>query len=195
MTDKNIAVITDIFGLCSGLDRLLQDLSGQPVNQAGDATLTITLIDPYQQQRQQFKDEQQAYSAYIDQCGHDNFASNVARALETPVDLVIGFSAGASALWRALSTPAAANIKQAVLFYPGQIYQHLKLTPEVTTTLIFGATEPHFDVDAMVALLQQKPAVSAFKTCYQHGFMNPPSANFNEAGYRDYLGMLQNKLS
>ena len=194
MTDTNITIITDIFGVCSGLDRLLQDLSNQQKYQAGDAQLIITIIDPYRQQRKHFKDEQQAYSAYIEQCGHDNFAAIVARTLVAPVDLAIGFSAGASALWRALSTPAATNIKQAILFYPGQIYQHLKLTPEVTTTLIFAATEPHFDVEAMVALLQQKPAVSAFKTCYQHGFMNPPSANFNEAGYRDYLTVLQGKL-
>ena len=190
---KQIGIVTDIFGHCRGLEQLLQDLAEMGHHQTPASRLNITVIDPYQQQTQSFSDEQQAYAAYSEQCGHDNYASIVARAIQQPVDLAIGFSAGASALWRALSTPAAANIKQAMLFYPGQIHHHLKLTPDIPTTIIFGASEPHFDVDAIVELLEQKPAVSAFKTCYQHGFMNPSSANYNEAGYQSYLDKLQGK--
>lgn len=183
---KHIAIITDIFGVCSGLQRLAHDLAA--------SNLTISITDPYQQQPQSFVDEREAYATYCELCGHDRYVSLVVSASQRPVDLAIGFSAGASALWRALCTPAAVNIKQAMLFYPGQIYQHLKLTPEQPTAIIFGSSEPHFSVDAMLQLLSEKPAVSVIKTPYQHGFMNPPSVAFNEAGYQHYLETIKSKL-
>ncbi|MDX1539492.1 hypothetical protein [Arsukibacterium sp.] len=195
---KHIVIVTDIFGLCIGLEQLVQDLAQAGKNQTdADQTagsrLSITVIDPFQQQRQCFSNEQQAYAAYTEQCGHDNYASTVARAIVQPADLAIGFSAGASALWRALSTPAAANIKQAMLFYPGQIHQYLKLTPDIPASIIFGASEPHFNVDAMLQLLSQKPSVSACKTMYQHGFMNQPSAAFSEEAYQHYLNVIKER--
>ncbi|MAA96289.1 MULTISPECIES: hypothetical protein [unclassified Arsukibacterium] len=190
---KQIGIVTDIFGHCRGLEQLLQDLAEMGHHQTPASRLNITVIDPYQQQTQSFSDEQQAYAAYSEQCGHDNYASIVARAIQQPVDLAIGFSAGASALWRALSTPAAANIKQAMLFYPGQIHHHLKLTPDIPASIIFGASEPHFNVDSMLQLLSQKPSVNACKTAYQHGFMNLPSAAFNAAGYQHYLNVIKEK--
>ncbi|WP_019676666.1 dienelactone hydrolase family protein [Arsukibacterium perlucidum] len=182
---RHITIITDIFGLCSGVERLSQDLAGE---------YTITLIDPYQQQPQSFSNEQQAYATYCQSCGHDRYVSQVVSAIQQPVELAIGFSAGASALWRALSSSAAANVKQAVLFYPGQIYQHLQLTPDIPTTIIFGASEPHFEVDSMLQLLSDKPTVSAVKTPYKHGFMNPSSEAFSEAGYQHYLNTLKDRV-
>ncbi|SNY53889.1 Dienelactone hydrolase [Arsukibacterium tuosuense] len=183
---RHIAIITDIFGLCSGVERLSQDLAGD---------YTITLTDPYQQQPQSFSNEQQAYATYCERCGHDRYVSQVVSAIQQPVELAIGFSAGASALWRALSSPAAANVKQAMLFYPGQIYQHLKLTPDIPTRIIFGVSELHFNVDTMLQLLSEKPAVSAVKTPYKHGFMNPPAAAFSEAGYQQYLDVIKSMLN
>lgn len=182
---QQVLLVTDIFGYCQGLQRLQQDLAAMD--------MAVSFVDPYAAIAQQFTGEAQAYAAYTDQGSHDNYASTVARAIQQPVDLAIGFSAGASALWRALSTPAAVNVKQAMLFYPGQIHHHLKLTPDIPTSIIFGASEPHFNVDAMLQLLSQKPSVNASKTVYQHGFMNLPSAAFSEAGYQHYLNVIKEK--
>lgn len=183
---QHVLLVTDIFGYCQGLQRLQQDLA---VTGA-----LVTIVDPYSAVAKPFADEREAYATYCELCGHDRYVSLVVSASQRPVDLAIGFSAGASALWRALCTPAAVNIKQAMLFYPGQIYQHLKLTPEQPTAIIFGSSEPHFSVDAMLQLLSEKPAVSVIKTPYQHGFMNPPSVAFNEAGYQHYLETIKSKL-
>lgn len=182
-----VLLVTDIFGYCQGLQRLQQDLAAMDT--------VVSIVDPYAAIAQQFTGEAQAYAAYCEICGHDRYVSQVVSAIEQPVELAIGFSAGASALWRALSTPAAANVKQAVLFYPGQIYQHLKLTPDIPTTIIFGASEPHFEVDTMLQLLSEKPAVSAVKTPFKHGFMNPPAAAFSEAGYQQYLDVIKSMLN
>ncbi|SEI07127.1 Dienelactone hydrolase [Rheinheimera pacifica] len=181
-----ILLVSDIFGLCTGLNRLAQDL-------AANAAVQIQLIDPYQGTAQQFADEQQAYAAYSTQCGHDIYAGQVLQALQTvqqPFELAIGFSAGASALWRALAGIETSTVKQAVLFYPGQIHRHLCVTPQVPTQVIFGDSEPHFAVADICAQLQQQPAVSAVTTPFAHGFMNPASKAFNEAAYRQYLAVL-----
>lgn len=180
-----LLLVTDIFGVCAGLSRLLQDLT--PVDAA------VQLIDPYQGKRQQFADEAQAYAAYSAQCGHDTYAATVQQALQNaarPFDVAIGFSAGATALWRALAQADAGLVKQAVLFYPGQIHQHLALTPAVQMQVIFGHSEPHFAVADICNQLQQKPGVTAVSTDYAHGFMNPASQAFAEAGYQHQLDKL-----
>ncbi|MDP2715209.1 dienelactone hydrolase family protein [Rheinheimera sp.] len=187
---KHLVIVSDIFGRCAGLNRLAQDL-------AATSAVQIQLIDPYQGAVQHFADEQQAYAAYSTQCGHDIYTGQVMQALQTapqPFALAIGFSAGASALWRALADTTVTRVKQAVLFYPGQIHQQLALAPEIPLDIIFGQHEPHFAVADICAQLQQKPGVSAVTTPYAHGFINPASKAFSEAGYQQYLAVLTRLL-
>ncbi|MBV2129641.1 dienelactone hydrolase family protein [Arsukibacterium indicum] len=186
---KHVLVLSDIFGLCAGLEPLLADLS-----QAGAA---VQLVDPYQGQRQQFTDEASAYAEYIAQCGHDTYAAIAAQALQGSglrFDIAIGFSAGATALWRALAATDSSKLKQAILFYPGQIHQHQALTPAVPVQVIFGHSEPHFAVADICALLQGKPNVSAQNTHFKHGFMNPESSAFNEHGYQQNVRLIMRIL-
>ena len=185
----HVLVLSDIFGACSGLERLLADL-----RQSG---ATLHLVDPYQGKAQQFAGEAQAYDAYIAQCGHDNYAVIAAQALQRsgqPYDIALGFSAGATALWRALATCDSAQVKQAILFYPGQIHQHLALQPQLATEVIFGHSEPHFDVASVCTQLQTKPGVSAQPTRFTHGFMNPSSKAFDEQGYKQYARLILRSL-
>lgn len=182
---KRVLLLTDIFGQCAGLERLLADLhhTGAEVHS----------VDPYQGKSQQFADEQHAYAAYTAQCGHNVYAAIAEQALQShsqPFELAIGFSAGATALWRALAATYSSKLKQAVLFYPGQIYQHLALKPQVPTQVIFGHSEPHFAVADICQQLQQQ-GVTAISTPYAHGFINPASKAFDEAGYQQQLNKLQ----
>lgn len=184
---KHLVIVSDIFGRCAGLNRLLQDLTAT-------SAVQIQLIDPYGGAVQHFADEQQAYAAYSAQCGHDVYTNHVVQALQSaaqPFELAIGFSAGAGALWRALAGTNVNRVTQAVLFYPGQIYNHISLIPQVPTQLVFGQREPHFTVADICTQLQQKPQVEAVTTAFDHGFMNPVSKAFNEAGYQQYLAVLQ----
>ncbi|HEX5792093.1 MAG TPA: dienelactone hydrolase family protein [Rheinheimera sp.] len=177
--NQTVLLLTDIFGQCAGLKRLLTDL--------GQAGAMVEIIDPYQGKPQQFADEEQAYAAYTAECGHNAYAAIAVQALQScsqPFDLAIGFSAGATALWRALADVDSKQLKQAVLFYPGQIHQHLMLNPKVPVQVIFGHSEPHFAVADICTQLQQKPGVSAVSTTYAHGFMNPASKAFDSTGYQ-----------
>ena len=192
MTDKTmqqVLLVTDIFGHCNGLPQLLQDLSSPD--------RSITLVDPYQGKTQSFSSEQHAYAAYCERCGHDHYASLVSQAIADSrerFDVAIGFSAGASALWRALASRNASKVQQAVLFYPGKIHQQLELTPRVPVQLIFGNSEPHFDVASLCRMVSDQPTVQASSSPFEHGFMNPASKAYSEQGYQRYLRMLREMI-
>ena len=171
-----VLVLSDIFGLCAGLDRLQADLS--------HAGADVQLVDPYQGREQSFVDETAAYQAYSSNGGHDAYAACVAQALAQPYTLALGFSAGATALWRGLAAADAGQITQAVLFYPGQIHQHLAVRPKLPVQVIFGHSEPHFAVAAISTELSKKPGITAVQTACGHGFMNPASKAFDSAGYQ-----------
>ena len=173
---NNILLVTDIFGNCSALQPLLQAITA-----AGDV---VTIIDPYQGKLQCFADEAEAYQVYSSQCGHDAYAAFVEQALAQPCTLALGFSAGATALWRALGASNARQITWAVLFYPGQIHQYLAVTPKLPVQVVFGHSEPHFAVAAICKELSQNPGITAEHTAYGHGFMNPASKAFDSEGYQ-----------
>jgi len=194
---RQVVIATDIFGICAGIDRLAQDLAKSQVS--------VTIIDPYQSKPQAFCNEQQAYSAFVAYCGHDLYAQRLSHFLQSlpenqpAITLAIGFSAGASALWRALATvqPGIDSrvVKQAVLFYPGQIHHYAELQPHVPVHIVFGQCEPHFDVGVICQQLQQWQGVIAEKTAFGHGFMNPASAAFAQTGYQQYLTLLNVRLT
>lgn len=185
---QHFLIVTDIFGNCHGLQQLLSALAAPERK--------FTVLDPYQGVSQAFCSEQQAYAAYTLQCGHEQYATGVAAHLslwQEPISLAMGFSAGATALWRALADEQfSSKLQQAVLFYPGQIYKHLDLIPKKPVKVVFGASEPHFTVAELCLVLAQKPKVEAVVTSYGHGFMNPASLAFNAQGFADFVGTLNN---
>lgn len=186
---QHFLIVTDIFGQCEGLQQLLNALAAPGRH--------FTIIDPYQRLPQAFISEQLAYAAFVNACDHEQYAARVTAhlmATALPINVAIGFSAGASALWRALAAKHGFNcrIQQAVLFYPGQIYKYLDLMPKIPVEFIFGERESHFDVAELCLILSQKPEVNTVITPYKHGFMNPASAAFNQQGFTDFVGMLRN---
>lgn len=183
---QHFLIVTDIFGQCHGLQQLLSALAA-PERQ-------FTVLDPYQGMQQTFSSEQQAYAAYTIQCGHEQYAKLVAAHLSSsqkPISLAMGFSAGATALWRALADESCRNKpQQTVLFYPGQIHKHLDLIPKKPVKVVFAASEPHFAVEDLCLALSQKAKVAAVITRYGHGFMNPTSQAFNLQGFTDFAAEL-----
>ena len=174
--NPTVLLLTDIFGQCADLKRLQADLV--------HVGARLQIVDPYQGKLQCFADEAEAYQVYSSQCGHDAYAARVEQALAQPCALALGFSAGATALWRALGASNARQITRAVLFYPGQIHQHLAVRPKLPVQVIFGHSEPHFAVAAICTELSKKPGITAVQTACGHGFMNPASKAFDSAGYK-----------
>ena len=178
----NLVLVTDIYGVDDHLDSLTAALT---------ADLT-TLIDPYQGKRQHFADGSEAYAAFLQQCGHQQYAALVSdqlNRLDGPLT-IIAFSSGASAAWRALAAASLAQPAQFWCFYPVQLHQHYKQATDCPTRLILPASEPHFDVSDIAARLAQQPGLKLEKTAWPHGFFNPLSSHYNEQAARHYASAL-----
>ena len=173
---NNIVIVTDIFGTDQHISKLVQILS-RHVNKA------IKVIDPYNGSLQCFTNDKEAYQAFIEQCGHQYYSEKVQQALKqiTTDTIVIGFSAGASAVWQNTREENHEHLKHVIGFYPSQIRNQLDVKPCCDVTLIFPIKEPHFNLNEIIQVLSKNEKVNCFKTIYNHGFMNPSSNNYSKS--------------
>ena len=182
---KHLLLVADIFGQTEALDALAADL-------APNAT-SVRIVAPYGGSAPHFSSSDDAYAAFLEHCGHDAYLAKVRSALqclEEPV-LLVGFSAGASAAWRALDQDDSGKICQFVGFYPTRIRYHLGISLHVPTTLIFPSTEPLFAVNELIADLAYFSGVSCLHTEYMHGFMNPASPGFDPFAHTTFSAYLR----
>lgn len=126
----------------------------------------------------------------------DLYARNAERqiaSLTGPLHL-LGFSAGASALWKAISRAPCPQVKKSWLFYSGQIRNLMECQPGCPVHFIFPRKEEHFEVDVVMRDLKGRPNLTLEKTTYLHGFMNPLSSNFNPHGLLEFQGRILEEL-
>ncbi|WP_020591669.1 dienelactone hydrolase family protein [Kiloniella laminariae] len=184
-----VLVITDIWGRGSATDRWVLDLQ--------KAGYEVLLLDPYEGQKRSFANETEAYTAFIECCGHEGYARRVESAVgqiavQKPNSglVLLGFSAGASAAWRVVGSGEKHGISHLIGFYPGQIRNNLGLSPGCPVTLIFPAAEDHFSVDDTISALREKQEVVCFKAEGAHGFLNPLSHNYCASEAQKYTDVI-----
>ena len=170
-----VIIITDIFGLTEAVNTLENSLSEKMVY--------VTVVDPYDGEVKGFLNEQDAYDAFISQCGHSTYISHVKTAIELAEENVVllGFSAGAAAAWKAIDDSYQKLVEHFVGFYPSQIRSHLDVVPGCPVTLVFPCKEEHFDICKVIDSLSALEMVFCFKTELYHGFMNPLSWNYSSS--------------
>ena len=150
------------------------------------------IVDPYSGRSIDFADESEAYPYFMNHVGIDAYG-DVLKAELKPVSNqteLIGFSVGASAIWKISDRIRPEFIVRAVCFYGSQIRHHQEIDPCLDVELVLPDFEPGFHVDALAQQLSAKAHVIIHKTKYLHGFMNPHSKNFNHIGYRHYVEWL-----
>ena len=133
-----IVFVSDIYGSGPALTSLVNDLAlhcGQ-----------YQIVDPYHGQVRGFKDENTAYQAFQDSGGLDEYIAHIATIFnELNNDhgslLVIAFSAGAAASFKALNHLPKQGCVQSILFYPGQIRHYLQDVCMHPTKIIFPKSE------------------------------------------------------
>ena len=159
----------------------------------------VTVTDPFDGRDPHFTTEEQAYAAYLGRGGLDPYARRVtdlAREATHPA-LLIGFSAGAGAVWAAVCAQGVPMLR-ACCFYGSSIRTMADRVPTAPVDLIFPDSEPHFDVNALAAELETKPLATCHRADAGHGFMNPLSANHDETATRlwtDWLVRLADELN
>ncbi len=227
----NLLFVSDIFGQTSALDKLAFDLQTRIQHKATDTAKSVDItsrdsichnischiVDPYAGKRFNFADEAEAYQYFSTHSTIEQYANDVSAVL-AKLDFkhatwVIGFSAGASAVWRLAASLEGEQYRNvhAVGFYGGQIRHLTELSPLVPMHLVFPKSEAHFDIDDLIETLaegqaaslttpsenQSKFSSSKFsqeKVNYFHGFMNKCSAKFDPEGYAVWLENLANTI-
>lgn len=174
---RHLLVATDIFGTTPALRETLAIL---PDVLNGQLELTLCQPDSCVNTSTVFADDQLAYQAFLQHGGLALYQQQVQSALQQQQpDLVLGFSAGAAALWCSLSSAAAAgSAGQALLCYGGQIRQYSELTPHWPVTCLWS-NESHFDVVALQQQLSQSGTVRQQHWPQRHGFINPHSTGYD----------------
>jgi len=179
MTIK-IVIVSDIFGYTDELEQLTSRFTDNAI-----------IVDPYQACRHSFVNDKQAYQRFCEDGGMDAYIKVVSNTLKTLTQpyIIVGFSAGAAAAWHYLND-CDEHCQRAVLFYGGQVRHYANLTPKVPTTIVHPFMEEHFDIAKLSLQLSNTSNVKVINTPYQHGFMNPLSAGYDEKGANIYIDWL-----
>jgi dienelactone hydrolase len=174
-------IVSDIFGRTEALENLALKLAAQ-----------VEIFDAYDAEKMGFKDEAQAYDYFSSKLGLEKYTLILTRFLKSNVEPIqlIGFSVGATAIWRLSDNSALKHISGAVVFYGSQIRNHKDINPLFPIKLIFPHQEQHFSVTELIADLIEKDKVTIEHVNFQHGFMNCHSNNFDQLGFKQYLQTL-----
>lgn len=181
-----VMIVTDIFGLSESSDELVLFLNR--------FVSDVCVVEPYAGIRHDFKNEHEAYDKFVEKCGHENYFSLLKqRILETDPKFIVGFSAGANAVWR-LSDLAIGSCEKLFCFYPSQIFNHLYVMPKTLIEVIFPKEEASFDVNGINKEILLKPNTHSQVTSYGHGFMNKSSKAYDLEGTRFFLAHIKGCL-
>jgi dienelactone hydrolase len=180
----SIIIVSDVFGKTSALVKFYKEINAH------------LIVDPYNGKDMGFKSEKDAYGFFMDSVGLDLYLTKLSKAIESiaHIDTLIGFSVGASTIWRLSEKEPVNSIGRAVCFYGSQIRNFTKINPFFDMELVFPKSEPHFNIMELQDTLLKKQKVKIVRTCYLHGFMNYHSNNFNQTGYADYVKLLNLKF-
>lgn len=168
----NILVICDIYGLNKSSEKLEKYIKYLNHN--------VYTLDAYKGTFKNFVCEKEAYSTFIKECNHNKYYSILEDKNKIfKADLILSFSAGASAAWR-LSENNLKFCKKIICFYPSQIRKYTDINPQISTLVVFPKKELTFDINLIKKEIENKKNVDVLIYDYEHGFMNESSASFNK---------------
>ena len=191
-----IIVVSDIFGLSDELEQLSDDIATQ-------TSTEVLIIDPYNGVKKQFENEREAYDYFNNNIGLDAYLKKLmSHVSKRNKLLLLGFSVGASAIWRLSEVSQyAKNIDYGLCFYSSQIRHHTSLVPLIEMDLVFPKAEASFDLEYVIDSITSNlysngisEKVESIKSQYLHGFMNKLSPNFNAYAYNTYLDFIVKKI-
>jgi dienelactone hydrolase len=174
----NTIIVADIFGKTTALDEIAASISHE-----------VEILDPYNAEVMNFRDETEAYRYFSTEIGLEAYAALLLETItaKTGPIMLIGFSVGAAAIWKISQLAAASHVASAIGFYGSQIRYSADITPLFPVKLIFPAAEPHFSISALIGTLSNTDKVQIQQVNSLHGFMNRHSQNFDTADYEQFM--------
>ncbi len=179
-------IVSDIFGKTKALETIADSLSRE-----------VKIFDPYSRESSEalnFDTEKQAYEYFVTEVGLQKYSDNLENYISEFDEQVslLGFSVGASTIWKISESIETSNISGATCFYGSQIRHYKEISPKFPIQLVLPSFEEHFSIPELKAELSLVKNVSIHQSAYLHGFMNQYSENFNQLGYDQYLQDLCN---
>lgn len=178
----NIIIATDIHGINDQLRHLFHTLGDE-----------LIFLSPWDSVSSPYSNEQEAVAAFQADHGLEKYQQKIAQQAGKSPALLIGFSVGATALWRHIASDHYHPQSQAYLYYGSRIRDHQNLIPRCQTKVIFAEHEASFKPADILANITHPHVACSIISDTRHGFMNPHSANFREELARrevDYLRTL-----
>nr|WP_287413394.1 dienelactone hydrolase family protein [Pseudodesulfovibrio sp.] len=177
----SIILVSDIFGKTPALEKLANEINASKI------------VDPYDGKSMNFLDEGEAYSYFMDKVGLNTYLEKLQKVLKlnSSASILIGFSVGASIIWKLSEISSSQYVKKAICFYGSQIRNFIDISPNFEIKLIFPKSEVYFDVAKLQNKLSKKKNVRIFKVDYLHGFMNYYSTNYNQEAYIEQIKLLR----
>jgi dienelactone hydrolase len=185
----SVLIATDVFGVTPAIHSLVRSLGRK-----------CLVVSPFDEDLPppEYRAEHEAYQSFVAAGGVQRYAYRIREALAVSgrkIEFAVGFSAGASALWMTAATDAAADWREAVLFYGSRIRDHQDLQPKCPVHLIFAEREAAFDPRELAERLARNGHKVELAADTAHGFMNPYSGGFFVKTQQKYLEVLQQKIS
>lgn len=177
-----IIVATDIHGIHDQLRAQLAVL-GEPI-----------IVSPWTGEGCPYANEQDAVSEFHRQDGLSSYEQKIAQAANGEAALLIGFSVGATSLWRYVSGPQCNTNSRAVLYYGSRIRDYLELAPLCPTSVYFAEHEPSFNPESIAISVRKSGALCSVISGTRHGFMSPISSHYRPDIAQEHLGMIQTAL-
>jgi dienelactone hydrolase len=178
VSKMRIIVATDIHGVNDVLRKQFSIL-GQPI-----------IVSPWSGDGCPFATEQDAVAVFHRQNGLASYERKIAEAANGEAALLVGFSVGATSLWRHIASPRCCSMSRAFLYYGSRIRDYPQLRPRCTTSVFFAAHEPSFDPPSLALTIRKSGTQCSVIDGTQHGFMNPCSSHYREDIARAHLSML-----
>ncbi len=188
-----VFIVSDIFGVTPALKKFAERIKQEKHH--------VYIVDPYLGYEHKFSDEAQAYKYFTENVGLEKYSEllntficNKTEAAQSDKHILVGFSIGASAIWKISANDKLKGINHAFYFYGSQIRKLTHIQPNIPSTVIFPKEELHFSVEDLEQKIKPYNRVSTKRCIYLHGFMNPHSINFNEYAYTYYTDWLCDKI-
>lgn len=184
-----ILIVTDVFGMTPAVTSIIRAVGQQ-----------CLVVSPFDDAQLYFQEEKTAYYAFLAQGGVARYAAKLERTLNeqtAEIQMAIGFSAGASALWIASANKSAMQLRASILFYGSRIRDHKNLQPLCPVRLIFAENEAVFNAAELSSDLRNLGHQTELASGSSHGFMNPYSRGFDvkiQARYLEQLASLAHDL-
>lgn len=177
-----IVVASDIHGIHDPL-RVQLAILGEPI-----------IISPWSGEGCPYATEQAAVSEFHRQDGLSSYEQKIAEAVNGEAALLIGFSVGATSLWRYVSGAQCNSNSRAFLYYGSRIRDYLELTPRCPTSVLFAEHESSFHPESVAISVRKSGALCSVISGTHHGFMSPLSSHYRPDIAQEHLSMFLRQL-